>query len=54
MLSMDDYKDNNDHLAVRCKSGGGEFPSHIAMLPFILKSQYHFIFHENQHFFRSS
>ena len=28
---------NNDHLAVRCKSGGGEFPSHIATLPLILE-----------------
>ena len=26
------------HLAVRCKSGGGEFPAHIATLPLILKS----------------
>ena len=26
------------HLAVRCKSGGGEFPAHIATLPLILKT----------------
>ena len=27
----------DDHLAVRCKRGGGEFPSHIATLPLILE-----------------
>ena len=26
------------HLAVRCKSGGGEFPAHIATLPLILET----------------
>ena len=26
------------HLAVRCKSGGGEFPAHIATLSLILET----------------
>ena len=30
-------RDAQQHLAVRCKSGGGEFPAHIATLPLILK-----------------